>query len=78
MGKEIERIDTGLIHPAFIKSGILVISANPFGEITTSDPDVIRGHVAVENNQIVNEDGMEFGIELKKVLKRVFRKIKVV
>ncbi len=77
MGREICQIDTGLSYSAaiFPVAHVLKVSSRLFRDLETNNPNAIIGRVAVEDGQIVNEYGMEFGIELQKVLENPRLKI---
>lgn len=70
MRKDVQQIDDGMLHQAFITENILIVVQNYRRPLLlkTELPESKRltGYVAIERDVIVNEGGYEFGQQLKK------------
>lgn len=68
MKQNIETIDDGMLHKSIIVDKRLIVLRNPFIHLKISDPGVAiqKGLIAVEGDEIENEGGHIFGVELAK------------
>ncbi|MEK7168403.1 MAG: hypothetical protein AAB778_00145 [Patescibacteria group bacterium] len=81
MVREIDVVDDGMLHSAMIlpTEKTLVIEHDPFKRIERNNNGVIFGYyIAIENGEIVGEDGMKFRQKLESLLKNPFTKIQIV
>ena len=84
MGIELSVIDDEHIHLAVISHDgmVLTIQKNTDLQLPSTDPDSDFGYIVItgldSNRTIENEDSVEFGKKLEKVLKNPLRKIQII
>lgn len=68
MSRELDLIDDGMMHQAFISKKILVVVKTHRRPLLLKaelpESKGLSGYVAVENHRLVNEGGYQFGQEL--------------